>query len=381
VGVYGTAPTTGTVGIATGSGGYTTGVYGQSSAYGGNGVFGYSIGSAGNGVLGEIGGTSGTGVQGAAVGGTGATSGVFGQSSSNAGTGVNGWATAPGGVTYGVQGTTFSPQGFGVYGTAATTATAGIAYPSASGGVGVYGEALGTSGIGVYGNGLSTGVYGNGFDGVYGLTTASTGNGVLGVANGGANAYGVWGSSSSGYAGYFSGKVQIDGNLSATGVKSFKIDNPLDPANQYLYHYAVESPQVQNLYDGNVVLDAQGEAVVQLPDYFSAVNTGDYRYSLTPIGAPMPNLYVAEEIQGNTFKIAGGVAGKKVSWTVYGQRNDPWLRDHPQPDVAPKPAGEAGTYLYPQGYGQAASLAVDSARQQQLQDQAAGSAPASEVQP
>jgi hypothetical protein len=53
------------------------------------------------------------------------------------------------------------------------------------------------------------------------------------------------------------------------------------------------------------------------------------------------------------------VAGKKVSWTVFAQRNDPWSRDHPQTDVLDKPADEVGTYLYPQGYGQPESTRVN----------------------
>ncbi len=197
--------------------------------------------------------------------------------------------------------------------------------------------------------------------GVVGTSNYSAGNGVIGEANGG-YAYGVWGKNTSGFAGYFSGNVYVSGNLSASGTKPFKIDHPLDPQNKYLYHYAVEAPQVENVYNGTIVLDAKGGAVVQLPESSSAINTGDYRYYLTPIGAPMPNLYVAEEIQGNIFKIAGGVPGKKVSWMVYGLRNDPWVRDHPQADVVDKPANEAGTYLYPQGYGQPDSKSVENKR-------------------
>ena len=148
------------------------------------------------------------------------------------------------------------------------------------------------------------------------------------------------------------------GNLSASGTKPFKIDHPLDPENQYLYHYAVESPEVQNMYNGTIRLDATGAAVVTLPDYFSAINTGDYRYSLTPIGAPMPNLYIAEEIKDNAFAIAGGVADQKVSWMVHAQRNDAWMSDHPASDVVTKPAEERGTYVYPQAYGLPESLSL-----------------------
>jgi hypothetical protein len=191
--------------------------------------------------------------------------------------------------------------------------------------------------------------------GVYGSTDSTTGHGVIGVAGAtSGNAHGVTGvtNSPSGYGGYFIGNVKVVGNFNATGTKSFVIDHPLDPAGQYLYHFAQEAPEVQNVYNGVVTLDANGEAIVLLPAYFSAINTGPYRYQLTPIGAPMPNLYIAEEIQGNRFKIAGGVPGKKVSWEVTAVRNDPYLRDHPVRAEVDKPADERGTYLYPEGYGQ-----------------------------
>jgi hypothetical protein len=74
-----------------------------------------------------------------------------------------------------------------------------------------------------------------------------------------------------------------------------KIDHPLDPANKYLSHSFVESPDMKNVYDGVVVLDYNGEAVIDLPDWFAALNK-DFRYQLTAIGAPGPNLYIAEEI-------------------------------------------------------------------------------------
>ena len=41
---------------------------------------------------------------------------------------------------------------------------------------------------------------------------------------------------------------------------------------------------MMNVYNGNVTLDSKGEATVELPDYFGALNR-DYRYQLTPIGA------------------------------------------------------------------------------------------------
>jgi hypothetical protein len=87
---------------------------------------------------------------------------------------------------------------------------------------------------------------------------------------------------------------------------------------------------------------------------------------LTAIGAPMPNLYISQEVQGDIFKIAGGAPRKKVSWTLYAQRNDPYMRDHPHSDIVQKPAHEQGTYLYPQGYGQPASAGLNAAKQQTI---------------
>ena len=60
------------------------------------------------------------------------------------------------------------------------------------------------------------------------------------------------------YGGYFVGDVHATGTITA-GVKSFKIDHPLDPANKYLSHSFVESPDMMNIYNGNVVTDASGK--------------------------------------------------------------------------------------------------------------------------
>ena len=119
--------------------------------------------------------------------------------------------------------------------------------------------------------------------------------GVLGVS---ANSAGLYGESTYDYAAILNGKVRITGNLEKAG-GSFKIDHPLDPSNKYLCHSFVESPDMKNVYDGVVVLDDKGEAEIELPDWFSTLNM-DFRYQLTAIGAPGPNLYIAEEIISDT---------------------------------------------------------------------------------
>jgi subtilisin-like proprotein convertase family protein len=142
--------------------------------------------------------------------------------------------------------------------------------------------------------------------------------------------------------------LRVEGTLSkASG--SFLIDHPLDPENKYLYHSFVESPDMMNIYNGNAVLDEKGEAVVTMPDWFSALNR-DFRYQLTCIGGFAP-VYVAEKIAGNRFRIAGGKPGLEVSWQVTGVRQDPFAEKNRIRVEVPKPESERGKYLHPEAYG------------------------------
>lgn len=165
-------------------------------------------------------------------------------------------------------------------------------------------------------------------------------------------------------AGKFDGNVSVTGNLSKGG-GSFKIDHPLDPANKYLYHSFVESPDMKNIYDGVVRLDDNDEAEISLPAYFEALNR-DFRYQLTAIGAPAPGLYIAQEVSGNRFRIAGGLPGLKVSWTVTGIRQDAYANAKRIPIEEDKPEEERGFYLHPLEHGQVEEKGVDWARQSEL---------------
>jgi hypothetical protein len=149
-------------------------------------------------------------------------------------------------------------------------------------------------------------------------------------------------------AGYFNGSVVVTGTL-YKGALAFVIDDPLDPANKYLYHSGVESPDMKNVYDGVVTLDGNGEARVELPQWFEALNR-DFRYQLTCIGAFAP-VYIAEKISNNGFKIAGGHPGTEVSWQLTGIRQDPYAEKHRIPVEEEKPADERGKYLHPNAYG------------------------------
>jgi hypothetical protein len=341
-GVQGRASSTSGVGVfgeATATSGDTRGILGRSSSTSGVGVLGEATATSGSvyGVQGRASSTSGVGVFGEATATSGNTYGIVGRASSTSGVGVLGEATAASGSVYGVQGRASSTSGAGVFGEA--TATSGNTYgglfqnPSSSG-AGVYGYAQATTGTNFGVVGRSESPSGRG---VVGVAEASTGTnyGVLGRTNSSANGWGV-------YAG---------GRLGASGTKSFQIDHPLRPETHFLNHFCIEAPEPYNLYRGTVTLDANGEAWVQLPDYFEAINR-DASYHLTPIGAAMPNLHVAVEIQGNRFKIAGGAPFKKVSWEVKAVRNDPWVQQYGYQTEQEKPKEYQGLYLHPELYGQ-----------------------------
>jgi len=230
-------------------------------------------------------------------------------------------------------------------------------YTGTSDGVGVYGQSdeLDYFGIG--------GKFVGGYKGVEGVVNP-TGNeyyyGVRGAVSGGTGTnraiYGYASEGAVNYAGYFSGNVHVAGTLSKFG-GSFKIDHPLDPENKTLSHSFVESPDMMNVYNGNVTLGADGSAWIRMPEWFEALNR-DFRYQLTCIGGFAP-VYVAEEIDGNRFRVAGGEAGLKVSWQVTGVRQDAWAEANRIPVEEWKPAREQGTYLAPEAFGQPVERSVD----------------------
>lgn len=139
------------------------------------------------------------------------------------------------------------------------------------------------------------------------------------------------------------GSVAIEDNLSKFS-GSFKIDHPLDPENRYLVHSFVESPDMLNLYDGVVVTDAAGEAWVELPSYFDALNI-EPRYQLTVIGQ-FAQAIVAETIVDNRFLVKTDQPHVEVSWQVTGVRNDDWARENRLVPEVDKSAEERGSRLY-----------------------------------
>ena len=270
---------------------YATGVWGRSASPSGSGVFGQSTATSGggNGISGWTASTEGIGVYGANAAATGNAYGVLGETASSGGAGVLGDAHATSGGGFGVFGHTAGPSGTAIFGHANATSGAPAAV------VGFLDSP----------------------NGVAGSFVAHLGSGLILQGVSGPNNTVVFTVDASGNA-FLAGNLAVTGTLSKGG-GAFKIDHPLDPANKTLSHSFVESPDMMSIYNGVSNLDAKGRAWVTLPDWFESLN-GDFRYQLTAIGAPQPRLYVAEEIHGNRFEIAGGKPGGKVSWQMTGIR-------------------------------------------------------------
>ena len=327
----------------------STGVSGYSAATsGGDGVHGVSAATTGNtnGVYGQSASTSGIGVSGNAMATSGLAYGVYGQSASTSGDGVSGNALATSGFANGVFGQTASANGTGVFGI--NNAASGFAY-------GVAGQASSPQGIGVLGHATSTSGATTGVQGVVispagaaGLFTNVSGSGLVLLGTSGSKSTTVFTVDASGN-GFYAGNLNVTGKLTK-GSGSFKIDHPLDPANKYLSHSFVESPDMMNVYNGNITTDRHGLATVNLPDYFEALN-GDFRYQLTVIGQ-FAQAIVAKKIAANRFVIRTSKPNVEVSWQVTGVRHDPYANRYRIPVEEDKAAGEQGYYLHPEVFGQ-----------------------------
>jgi hypothetical protein len=286
---------------------------------------------------------------------SGPAAGVFAQSAG--GPAVIGLTSSTTAAIFGLNsGSDSSAQG--IYGRASSGI--GVQGESASSKPGVYGLST-ASGQGVLGDSRSgDGVDGTsaagGRSGVYGVNSATGGYGVYGRSTD-AGGVAVAGSGDNGgkAAHFYAGDVYIDNNLHVTkqifaGTKDFKIDHPLDPANEYLVHASIESSEMLNIYTGNATLDGHGAATVALPAWMEAENS-DFRYQLTAVGSSQPGLYVAQEIRDHRFVVAGGAPGGKVSWQISGVRRDRWALANPLVVEEKKPAKERGLYLHPDAYG------------------------------
>lgn len=386
-GAGGTGPAAGTAGAGgAAASGVCTGTNCVKNSGGAGGGNGSSYEGPGGGGAGGPGGTGGAGAShtGTVVtttgggGGGGNGGGFIGKLLfSQGGTGGNGFGNVGGGAggagTAGAAGSAGANGGGGGGGAGSTGATAGA---GGAGGVGHEWDATHGSGGGGAGGGGTSGATGaRGGDGAfYGGGGGGGGYGITTTGNGGNGEQGIivitYNSISTSIpqphtSVTISVPTLITGNLSivynlSKGSGTFVIDNPLDPKNKLLYHSFVESPDAKNIYDGIVTLDDSGSATVSLPTYFLALNQ-DFRYLGTPIGQPMPNLYLSGQVQPAffgllgtpQFTISGGAPGGRVSWQVTGVRHDLYIEQNPSKTEVAKGPDELvpkGTFLYPELY-------------------------------
>jgi len=256
--------------------------------------------------------------------------------------------------------------------TVTTSATGGSALDAFS-------TALSGSGRAVVGSTYSSGAYAVGVQGtVSALPTGSYSAGVAGYNNGtnfgGFGVYGrhagqgigVYGEAESGFAvsgfspnnwsGYFQGSVNVVGTLYKSS-GAFRIDNPIDPAHSYLQHSFVESPDMMNVYNGNVLTNGKGFATVKLPKWFQALNR-DFRYQLTIVGSRGWRARVVKKVEDNRFTIQSDLPKVQVSWQVTGIRKDPYANAHRIQVVVPKADSADNKYVHPELYGKPLSKSV-----------------------
>lgn len=293
--------------------------------------------------------------------------GVSGFSSSNIG--VSGISTSGDGVrgestnSEGVRG--ISRNGTGVRGDGPTGVQGTGNFNPFIGGTGVQGfggDSPFRGGTGVQGSG-GNGVNFNGgdglvgFGGVSGTLTHAGGRGVFAMRG-----LGIDGAVD-GLAGFFLGDVTVAGKLTKT-MGTFKIDHPLDPENKYLYHSFVESPDMMNIYNGNITTDQNGEAVVEMPDYFDALNK-DFRYQLTVIGT-FAQAIVANKMKSNRFVIKTNAPNVEVSWMVTGVRQDAYAEKNRVKVEEDKSERERGYYLHPEVFNQPEEKSIEWARNPEM---------------
>jgi hypothetical protein len=143
---------------------------------------------------------------------------------------------------------------------------------------------------------------------------------------------------------------------------SFLIDHPLDPENRLLRHNCMESPEHLVVYRGKALLDADGEAAVQMPDYFTALAKEDEAsIHLTPVGKPF--LTGADWNRGFKGFTIYGESNRAVFWEVLAERDDPVIRRLARPVEEDKGPDnkycDRGKLLCPEAYGYPETMGRD----------------------
>jgi len=307
------------------------GIYAVSTAAGSSAVYGILSVADGFGVDGRNTNAAGTGVLGV---GTNSTANYLTSGSGGAFSGIDG------AIGFGAAADGTGLIGIGNNNTSISTLIGGSGVAGNSSNVGVYGYATATAGS----------------VGVYGTSIATDGIGTLGINSGlDANAVGVYGECGGpGWGGIFFDDLGAAGDIYGS-TKNFLIDNPENPDSELLRHTSIESPEALVVYRGKIKLNADGEAIVELPSYFvSLTKETEATVQITCVGRPFANGY---EWTGDysTFMVYGE-ANREISWMVMADRDDPYMQANRQPVIIKKDGSfkgiSQGSYLHPELYGQ-----------------------------
>lgn len=101
------------------------------------------------------------------------------------------------------------------------------------------------------------------------------------------------------------------------GAKNFRIEHPSRPG-YWLRHGSTESPVSGTEYTGRATVGEDGSVVVDLPDYFEALNRERNRtVQVTPVGSPF--MVGADEVTDGKVTLYGE-PGRDVFWLVKAER-------------------------------------------------------------
>ena len=259
---------------------------------------------------------------------TGGGTGVRGQS--NGGTGVIGVSSVIG--VYGETTGTAGPV-YGIYGqtTSATTAIIGNATTSGTGVLGVSngGTALyGSSGSsnGVFGFSTSgNGVFGQSSQRVGVLGISSSSQGVYGLTDRGIGVYGEATVRTStpgnpaGFAGFFLGRVFIDGDFTATGIKSAALTTNRQELARV---YCVEASEAWLEDRGSATL-AGGSRRIDVDPEFASTISGEYEVTITGYNAKNPLVVAEKDARGfRVVELNNSASTAGFSFCIWGKRKD-----------------------------------------------------------
>jgi len=236
----------------------------QGNNPGGPIVFGWNTSASGFGVWGY---SNGFGVMGTSIGSGLGVAGVWGTSTDAIGT--YGASTNTNGMW--AQSTNFDALAAfggreGAFIQGARNGAIIVTTSTATDTNGVFGADGASASGGLTTGWFSTGVRGQGKNGVLGISSTSGGDGVIGVAISPATV-----------------GVRTEGNFTATGTKAFIEPHPTDPALTIRY-VALEGPEAGTYFRGTA-RTVNREAVIQVPESFRMVTDKDgLTVQLTPVG-------------------------------------------------------------------------------------------------